>query len=213
MCCWGSLLVINMWRLLSQERLKCFLQSRMVSQSGAGASSALAATEQVLVPGSTLPVSTPTLAFKSQPSNCTWLLVLNKTLLTWWKPVTTMWNYQNTIIANCGLGVGEGMAFSSWHLLRLIGSAYLGESLARMHSAAKQKQNEQLWLQLFFKKKKKGLSRWWCPRHPSSMPQWEGAAWTEGNLANEVFPHCSIDTQYLCKTSAGGLPPSRRQNA
>ena len=73
-----------------------------------------------------------------------------------------MWNYQNTIIANCGLGVGEGMAFSSWHLLRLIGSAYLGESLARMHSAAKQKQNEQLWLQLFFKKKKKkgGLSRW-----------------------------------------------------
>lgn len=159
MCCWGSLLVINMWRLLSQERLKCFLQSRMVSQSGAGASSALAATEQVLVPGSTLPVSTPTLAFKSQPSNCTWLLVLNKTLLTWWKPVTTMWNYQSTIIANCGLGVGEGMAFSSWHLLRLIGSAYLGESLARMHSAAKQKQNEQLWLQLFFKKKKKGLKQ------------------------------------------------------
>lgn len=45
MCCRGSLLVIKTWRLLSQECLKCFLQSRIVSQSGAGASPALAPTD------------------------------------------------------------------------------------------------------------------------------------------------------------------------
>lgn len=107
MCCWGGLLVIKMWRPLSQERLKCFLQSCMVSQSGAGANSVLAATEQVLVPGSTLPGSTATLAFKNQPSNCTWQLVLNRTLATEWKPITTMRNYQNTNNSKLWVGGGE----------------------------------------------------------------------------------------------------------